>query len=202
MRQPLTAKTVQLRADCDFITEVATFSYSVDGKTYHPLGLPFHMAFQLKTFQGVRYSLFAYSLSGAAGGYADVDAFQVDQPYPHGLRRPIPFGRSTHLSSGGHDLGGGRFFVVDMGLGRAALRGHGGFVSVGGDGAVSFDATTAGPGETFQWMETFGGDLILMSLTTNRFLRIDPVTQKITADSPGPLPDGSDGDRFSWAAAR
>ncbi len=201
VRQPLTAKTVQLRADCDFITEVATFSYSTDGKTYHPLGPPFHMAFQLKTFQGVRYSLFAYTLSGAAGGYADVDAFQVDQPYPHGLRRPIPFGRSIHLSSGGHDLGGGRFFVVDMGLGRTALRGHGGFVSVGGDGAVSFDATTAGRGETFQWMETFGGDLILMSLKTNRFLRIDPATQKITADSPGPLPDGSDGDRFNWAAA-
>jgi beta-xylosidase len=200
VRQPLAATSVRLRADCDFLTEIARFSYSVDGQTYRPLGEPFHMAFQLKTFQGVRYSLFAYSLSGAAGGYADFDAFQLDPPYPHGLRRPIPFGRDIRLSSGGHALGGGRFFVADRGLGRVALKAGGRYVSVGGDGAVSFDARTAGTAETFQWMETFGGDLILMSLKTNRYLRIDPTTQRITADSPGPLPDGSDGDRFSWTA--
>jgi len=159
------------------------------------------MAFQLKTFQGVRYSLFAYNSTGSAGGYADFDGFRLDLPYPHGLRRPIPIGKTIRLSSGGHALGGGRFAVVDKGLGRVALKARGGYVSVGDDGGVSFGAKSAGAAESFQWMETFGGDLILMSLKTNRYLRIDPATQKVTADSPGPLPDGSDGDRFRWTAA-
>jgi hypothetical protein len=38
-----------------------------------------------------------------------------------------------------------------------------------------------------------------MALATNRFLRIDPATRRIVADSPGPLPDGSDGARFRWS---
>src|SRR5690606_19967997 len=62
---------VWLRAACDFITEKATFSYSTDGETFAPLGREFTMVFQLKTFQGVRYSLFAYNTAGNAGGHAD-----------------------------------------------------------------------------------------------------------------------------------
>ena len=36
-------------------------------------------------------------------------------------------------------------------------------------------------------------------MQTNRFLRIDPQTSVITADSQSPLPDGSDGVRFVWS---
>jgi len=36
-------------------------------------------------------------------------------------------------------------------------------------------------------------------LATNRFLRIDPQTRDIRADSPGPMPDNSDGARFIWS---
>jgi hypothetical protein len=32
-----------------------------------------------------------------------------------------------------------------------------------------------------------------------RFLRIDPKTRDIRADSPGPMPDDSDGARFIWS---
>jgi xylan 1,4-beta-xylosidase len=39
-----------------------------------------------------------------------------------------------------------------------------------------------------------------MSLSTNRFLRIDPVTGLISADSPGQKSGGSDGDRFDWSS--
>jgi streptogramin lyase len=51
----------------------------------------------------------------------------------------------------------------------------------------------------FQWIETPTGELVLMSLATNRFLRIDPQTGEIRADSPGPMPDDSDGTRFIWS---
>jgi hypothetical protein len=53
-------------------------------------------------------------------------------------------------------------------------------------------------GRSFQWIETPTGELVLMSLATNRFLRIDPASGAIRADSPGPVPDGSDGVRFVW----
>jgi streptogramin lyase len=53
--------------------------------------------------------------------------------------------------------------------------------------------------QNFQWIETPTGELVLMSLATNRFLRIDPQTGNIRADSPGPMPDDSDGTRFVWS---
>jgi len=48
-------------------------------------------------------------------------------------------------------------------------------------------------------METFDGDLILMSLATKRYLRVDP-GGRLLADSPGPRPDRQDGVRFRWRA--
>jgi len=60
-------------------------------------------------------------------------------------------------------------------------------------------AGQSGTAQTFQWMETPTGELALMSLATNRFLRIDPQTGDIRADSPGPMPDDSDGARFVWS---
>ena len=64
------------------------------------------------------------------------------------------------------------------------------------DGAVSI--RKSGPGETFQWIETFTGELTLLSLTTSRYLRVDFKTGKLMADKPGPAPDGKDGVRFDW----
>lgn len=46
-------------------------------------------------------------------------------------------------------------------------------------------------------METFDGELILMSLATNRYLGVYP-DGRILADSPGPRPDGQDGVRLRW----
>jgi hypothetical protein len=38
-------------------------------------------------------------------------------------------------------------------------------------------------------------------IMTHKFLRIDPATGKILADSPGPISDNSDGARFDWVLA-
>jgi hypothetical protein len=80
-----------------------------------------------------------------------------------------------------------------------ALEAEGGDVSVGRDHVVSLRRRTVGDAETFQWMETFDGDLILMSLSTTRYLRLDP-GGRMLADSPGPRPDGQDGVRLRWRA--
>jgi len=209
-RVAIDAQRVWLRADCDFLTEKARFSFSVNGKDFQPVGQEFTMVFQLTTFQGVRYALFGYNRHGAEGGYADFDSVDIYQPHPHGLMRAIPFGRQVRLASyrspTGLNATDGRlgsgapsaFQVVDMGLGRVALQAGGRYVSVAGDGAASLNAGTPGMAQSFQWIETPTGELVLISLSTNRFLRIDPATGAIAADSPGPSADGADGVRFVW----
>jgi xylan 1,4-beta-xylosidase len=53
------------------------------------------------------------------------------------------------------------------------------------------------------WIETPIGELLLLllSLRNHRFLRVDPVSARIVADSPGPRPDGSGGARSVWKRA-
>jgi xylan 1,4-beta-xylosidase len=212
VRHDLASSRVFLRADCDFMAERATFSWSLDGKTFNPLGDPVTLVFQLGTFQGIRYSLFAYNARGA-GGTAAFDSFEVLQPDPRGLLRPIPLGKRVTLTAVGDTQGLGvpgdalaasaptPFRVRDMKLGRVALEHRGRFVSIGADGGATLTRAAPGISESFQWIETPNGDLALMSLATNRFLRIDPQSRRIIADSPGPLPDGSDGVRFQWRTA-
>jgi beta-xylosidase len=209
-RRPLSAARVWLRADCDFLTEQARFSYSTDGKRFVPLGDEFTMVFQLKTFQGVRYALFHHNLQGAAGGYADFDAMTVREPSPRGLTRPIPVGRTIAISTatGGVPLGVGgatAFEVVDRRLGRVALRTPRGYVSIdtaGGSSRVTLERGAPGDAETFQWIETPYGDLALLSLVTHRYLRIDPSTRALTAGHPGPEPGRADGAQFGWTERR
>jgi beta-xylosidase len=212
-RAGVQASRVWLRADCDFLTEKARFSYSIDGKDFTPIGDAFTMVYQLTTFQGVRYALFNYNRRQGEGGYADFDSIDIHQPYPHGLMRPVPFGQrillasykaSAGLSAAGDKLASAApspFLVKDMGLGRVALQSGSRYLSVGADGGVSLQPGPAAAAQSFQWIETPTGELALMSLVTNRFLRIDPETRAITADSPGPAPGGGDGARFIWTAA-
>ena len=70
---------------------------------------------------------------------------------------------------------------------------------LGEDGGVTLVAGQSAKAQNFQWIETPTGELVLMSLVSNRFLRIDPQTRDIRADSPGPMPDNSDGTRFVWS---
>ncbi len=56
----------------------------------------------------------------------------------------------------------------------------------------------AGSAETFQWIETFTCNLTLLSLTTQRYPRVDFETSALLADSLGPEPNGPDGVRFDW----
>jgi beta-xylosidase len=207
-RVPFPGSRVWLRAHCDFLTEKARFSYSADGKTFTALGGEFVMIFQLKTFQGVRYSLFHYNDRGAPGGQADFDSFTVAEPHPRGLMQPIPVGRTISLSvfGGGPTLAVGgetQFQVLDRGKGRVALRTDRGLVSIGSAGAAGTVAVRPGePGdsETFQWTENVYGDVMLLSLATHRYLRVEPASSAVSADHPGPKPDRRDGSCFTVRA--
>lgn len=190
------------------------FAWSVDGKGFEPMGGEFEMIFQLKTFQGVRFALFAFNDSEKSGGAADFDSFVADEPNPRGLMRPIPFGRMITLTVHERDAAIGvkegelaavplkdaaRFAVIDAGLGRVALRAEDGrLMAVAEGGRVVLVGSEAGTATSYQWTETVYGDLILLSLATDRHVRIDPVSRKISATHAGPAPDRRDGSCFDW----
>lgn len=209
---PAPAERLFLRVACDFLAETARFSWSTDGQTFSPLGETMIMVFQLKTFQGIRYALFAYNETGAHGGHADFACFTVDEPHPRGLMQPIPAGQRGALvradaptsgftvTEGTVTAGPPMDLVIEpVGLGRVVLRHAGGPLSVTAGGVVTTGGLT-GEATHFQWMETPTGEIILMSLATNRFLRIHP-DGSVRADSPGPMPDGRDGTRFHFVGA-
>jgi xylan 1,4-beta-xylosidase len=213
-----------LRVHCNFDTDEAIFSWSADGKAFTPLGNPFTMTFQLITFQGVRPALFNYSTSGQPGGHVDFNNYTVEEPRARGIEREIPMGKTIVLTSGADGSflaanlenstlvnvaddqapANAMFHVVDLGLGRMALKaGNGKFASVANDDVVLKDLGDAKPGdaESFQWVNLMRGDTMLMSLTNHRYLATkpnEPGPVTVSATSPNPARKG--GACFKWKA--
>jgi hypothetical protein len=203
---PLPKAIIQLRAECDFLTEAAVFSWSTDGESWQILGNSFRMVFQLRTFQGIRYALFAYNTLGNSGGRADFSNFTVHEPAPRGLMNPIPAGQivsignatSGHvLTTNGQDISAipastehaTLFRIIDVKNGRVAIQ-HldtGGFVTISGQGSasrVSIQKARAGDRQAFQWTETIHGDILLLSVTGHRNLQVFP-NGNVTATAEG-----------------
>lgn len=222
---PAGATRVWLRAACDFIKEEATFSYSTDGTAFVSLGRPFTMVFQLKTFQGVRYALFAYNEKGETGGFADFDRFTVAEPQANGASNRIPLGQVITLTSLADDTrlvawngmlrpmppnappastAAARFRVLDRGQGRIALQAEdgSGIVAVTGVGGVGDLRLLKSPDETassFQWQDMMRNDVMLLSLVTHRHVHAAPNSGSLaSADSPGAQPDRKEGSCFRW----
>jgi Beta-xylosidase len=76
---PLTQKTVYLKAECDFRdkTDLANFFYSLDDKTWTPIGSQLKMEYSMPHFMGYRYGLFNYATK-TPGGYVDFDWFRIN----------------------------------------------------------------------------------------------------------------------------
>lgn len=75
---PLEKKKVFLKAVCDFtdLRDVANFFYSLDGKTWSPIGSQLRMEYSMPHFMGYRFGLFNYATL-TPGGYVDFDWFRV-----------------------------------------------------------------------------------------------------------------------------
>ena len=214
-----------LRVACNFDADEAIFSWSVDGKQFTPLGKPFAMTFQLRTFQGVRPSLFNINASGQPGGYADFDNYTVEEPRARGIERMVPMGKTVTLTSGadgsflaadtqdnllvsiaadttGAVLQNTKFQVVDLGKGRVALKAaNGRFVSAAGEAIVLKDLLGVNPGdaESLQWINLMRGDTMLMSLANHRYLATKPNEPgPVTVLATGPRPARKDGACFKW----
>ncbi len=229
IRIGLASPHIWFRAHCNFDAENASLSYSVDSKTFTTVGEPVILAYQLKTFQGVRYALFNYTVRDGGGGSAAFERFDVHEPRPSGLTRPIPYNETIVLTSladssvlvnwgnavrpvaAGSRFAGGEaahFVVVDGGKGRIALRSAatGGFVTVSGLGTMGEVRIEGnGPGEAamFQWEDMQRGDLMLLSLKTHRYLHVDPHAGSLcSADARGTNPERTDGSCFVWSLVK
>jgi beta-xylosidase len=78
-RIPLTENIVYLKAECNFtdLTDLATFFYSNDGKSWTQAGSPLRMSYTLPHFMGYRFGLFNYATE-EAGGFTDFDYFRIE----------------------------------------------------------------------------------------------------------------------------
>ena len=77
---PLTENTVYFRAECDFTNkkDVASFFYSLDGKSWKSIGSQLKMAYTIPHFMGYRFGLFNYATK-EVGGFADFDFFRIEE---------------------------------------------------------------------------------------------------------------------------
>lgn len=226
--QIINASRIWLRVHCNFFTEKARFSYSMDGSTFQLLGDTTIMPYSLRTFQGVRVCLFNFNTNDKEGGYADFNNFIVDEPRSHGLTMPIPYGKLITLTNLADSTilvnwkgfvrpvaatdplaksNAAQFKVIDRGNGRVALQSASGegFVIVNGLGLmaeVRIEKEEKDDASLFQWQDMLQGDIMLMSLTTHKYLFADPNAKSLTsADSPGTRPDRKDGSCFIWKLA-
>lgn len=79
-RIPLIRKTVYLKAECNFKdrADIAKFYYSLDEKSWKPIGSPLKMAYTIPHFMGYRFGLFNYATQNT-GGYVDFDYFRISE---------------------------------------------------------------------------------------------------------------------------
>jgi beta-xylosidase len=78
-RVPLNQKVIYLKAECDFRNraDLGYFFYSLDGKSWTPIGNQLSMEYTLmEHFMGYRFGLYNYATK-FPGGYADFDYFQI-----------------------------------------------------------------------------------------------------------------------------
>ncbi|WP_336310809.1 hypothetical protein [Paraprevotella clara] len=158
------------------------------------------------------------------GGYACFDNFKVDEPFADRSKNlPVgkvitltnlangeqvwanPHGMLHHVAPGNKAFGGlgCRFRVHDRGQGRVALESAdgSGFVTVTGLG-LSGDVRLLKQetdGSLFLWQDMLWGHTMLLSLKTNRYVGLNPLTgEPYAADWPGARPDRKEGTVFAW----
>ena len=220
----LSATKVFLRMEGDFDNSVGTLSYSLDGKDFKKMGGEILLPYQLKTFQGIRLSLFAFNTLEKQGGVASFDDWNVEEPMADRSGN-LPLGkviRLCNLNDGSyafaHKQGvlhmcekgspefkslASQFLVHDRGKGRIALEAMNGagFMTVVGEG-LSGDVRLIKKeteGSLLLWQDMLRSQCMLLSLHTQRMVGLYPGTgAPYGADIRGADPDRKNGPVFRW----
>ena len=222
---PIKGKQVTLRITANLDDEMAQFSYSNDGTTFQNVGDSVLLPYQLKTFQGARYALFAYNTKQRQGGKARFCSFRVDEPMADRSKN-IPYDKIITLRNIGNDellwanphgivhgtnsknaefiVNYCLFRVLDRGNGKVVLQtsdGSGYLTVVGlglcGDVRITKEETE---GSLFMWQDMLRSQCMLLSLVTNRYVGVDPTTgESYSATWEGTTPDRKNGTVFSFS---
>lgn len=224
LRFPIDEEKVYLRIKADLDNDTACLSFSCNGMDYENIGGKYLLPYQIKTFQGPRYSLFAYNVKGKKGGRASFDDFTIEEPLADRSNN-LPLGKVISLQNLGngsyawanpHGMlhsawkdsdsykNQGCFFKVhDRCNGRISLEAMNGtgFLTVVGAG-LSSDVRlmkNESEGSLFLWQDMLHGECMLLSLKTQRYVGLDPDTgEPYGADWTGCHPDRKDGTVFKW----
>ena len=211
---------IYLRMVGDFDNNCAHYEYSYNGVDFEQLGREMPLSYQLITFQGSRYALFAYNMKGRQGGYAEFDNFTVVEPNADRSQN-IPYGKTfriinlatgkpaiamkhgmlydTDVANKSRDT---RFRIIDRGQGQVVLQSTDGryvFCSgygLAGDVRLTTDITKA---EVFMWQDYLDHDFMLMSMRTHRYVGKSPTTgSPYSMDFTGADPARRNGAVFRW----
>ena len=82
---------VYLRAAITKSTSKTQFYYSLDNKTFTPLGGQTTQSFNLSVFVGSRFGIFCYATQADSQGFADFDWFSTEQNYEEAIYYPENF---------------------------------------------------------------------------------------------------------------
>ena len=221
---------VWLRVSGDYDEMWATFSYSLDGKTFTAIGDTLQLPYQLRTFQGSRYSLFCYSKGkdGKKSGYAEFDDFTVTEPLADRTDN-LPLGKVITLENkaNGSRLFGMRrglchsawkgsreygstdcqFRVIDKGEGKVMLECMNGmgYITITGMGLSGDVRLIKEPTEAslFMWQDMLRGDCMLMSLKNHRYVGCSPDTgEPYSAQYAGSDPNRKNGCVFHFSVIK
>lgn len=222
--EPVSTDKIYFHAEADLDADLAKLSYSTDGINFKEMGVDLRLAYQMKTFQGLRFALFAYNTEGKEGGYAEFDNFKVEEPFADRSAN-LPVGkvitlknlsnnilvwtsprrmlRNANTAGKEYDVKGSQFRVHDRGQGRVALEAMDGtgFLTITGEG-LSGDVRLLdkeSDASLFMWQDMLRNQCMLLSLSTNRYVGIDsPTGEPYSADWPGSSPTRTNGVVFEW----
>lgn len=217
---PANTDRIWLRLHGDYDVDRARYCYSLDGKSFKPLGDDMTLSYQLITFQGSRPSLFAFNKNGKNGGYAEFDNFTVNE-LKADRSGYIPFGKTIriiNLATGlpmnatphgiVHDTSFGarhpnsEFRLIDRGNGKVLLQcGDGRYVFSAGEGLpgdlrLTDDESKA---EEFMWQDYLDKEFMLMSTRTHTYVGKNPTSgSPYSMDYKGADPARRNGAVFRW----
>lgn len=214
-------KVVWLRLYGDYDKSQLQYSYSLNGKNWENIGEQIISSYQLKTFQGVRVTLYAFNKNEQNGGVADFDDFKVEEPLADRTAN-IPLGKKVcffNLADGNlmdatrhglmHDSWNKAdkraevtFEVVDSGKGTICLKtADGRYVYIAGAG-LSGDVrltTDASKAEKFVWQDMLYNRCMFLSLKTQRYVGKHPKDgSPYSADFQGADAGMKNGCVFRW----
>ncbi len=186
-----------LRINGDYDNDLIQYEYSLDGKTFTAVGRQMPLSYQLTTFQGSRWALFAFNKNGKQGGTAEFDNFTVVETAADRSQN-IPYGKTFRIINKATDkpaiaLAHGMLFdtrrddkreqtqfrLIDKGNGKVILKCIDGRylmcsgLGLPGDVRMTTDEAQA---EVFMWQDYLDGDFMLFSLRTHTYIGKSPTT--------------------------